>query len=213
MKRVLCILMVFSLIGLAQAFTVTNGDFEIGGGENITDVTGWNDFNGTGGFWEGAWQTNASWITTNGTNQVVLSGAGAGYLYQSIGLSAGEASIDVKFDWGQPNDTGAGRVDSVVVSLYAGDGVFVPGDDIDIRAAGLTLLDTASYTTPASLGGGVMFTDIATLSLAGAGAGTEIFLMFDSGAEWPVVDNVSIVPEPATLAVLGLGVLVLRRKR
>jgi hypothetical protein len=211
MKKVMLALMCMCLVSMSQALSITNGDFEIGGGENILDVSGWYDRN-VGGFWEGAWQTNASWITTNGTNQVVLSGMGYGYLYQSIGLSAGEASIRVKFDWGQPNDTGAGRIDTVVVSLYAGNGVFVGGDNVDIRAAGLTLLDTASYTTPASPGGGVMFTDIATLNV-GVSAGTELFLMFDSGAEWPVIDNIQIVPEPATMVLVGLGALLLRKRQ
>ena len=181
------------LVSMAQGIIgVSNGDFEIGGGNNVADVTNWYD-NNAGNFWDGAWQTNNEGITPNGTMLVVLSDLGNGYLYQSIGHSVGEASIDVSFDWGHPDDTGAGRTDTVIVSLYASDGTFVAADGTALDgAAGITLLDSASYTHTALGTDGEIWTEIVNLDISGANVGDEIFLAFDSGAEWPVLDNVSV---------------------
>ncbi|MBN1127179.1 MAG: PEP-CTERM sorting domain-containing protein [Sedimentisphaerales bacterium] len=224
MKKVLLVLICVGLMSVASAFTITNGDFETGGGENIDDVTGWYDLS-TGSFWEGAWQTNASWITANGTNVVVLSAyntvagdplAGS-YLYQSMGASAGESSVMIGFDWGHPDDTAAGRIDGITISVLASDGSFVADDAIDVYgAAGVSLLDSASYDHVALGTDGEIFPVEVTLDLSGANAGDEIFLRFNSympegGDPWPILDNISIVPEPATLVLLGLGGLLLRK--
>ena len=115
MKRILFILMCVGLVSIAQGdLAITNGDFETGVAENVEDVTSWFEFN-TGNFWEGAWQSNASWITPNGTGIVVFSsfesddfGAPStntndgSYLYQSIGTADGKTSVLIGFDWGAP---------------------------------------------------------------------------------------------------------------
>lgn len=222
MKRGMCVLMCVCLASMAQALTITNGDFELGAGPSADNVTDWYDLN-TGSFWEGAWQSNDSWITPNGTQVVVLSAsgssaedplAGASYLYQSIGTAAGESSVAIGFDWGHPDDTGAGRLDKVTVSVFAGDGSFVAADGTDVYgAAGVTLLDSASFEHTALGTDGEIWSVVANLDLSAANAGDDIFLRFNSASEWPVVDNVRIVPEPITLALLGLGGLLARRKR
>lgn len=223
MKRMMLMVLCLCMAGIASAdFTVINGDFELNPGSNIDDVTDWYDLN-TGSFWESAWQSNLSGQTPNGTNAVVLSAYGTGtgdllaadsYLYQSIGIAAGEASVMIGFDWGHPDDTAQGRVDGVTVSVFASDGTFVGADSTDIYgAAGVTLLDSATYTHEALGTDGEIWTQIVTLDLSGANAGDEIFLRFNSAAEWPSLDNVTIVPEPTSLFLLGLGGVLLRRKR
>ena len=102
--------------------TVTNGDFETGGGSNIENVTGWNDSGGA--FWQGTWQTNNGGITPNGTNVVVLGSYESGairntasadanvgnFLYQSIGTAEpGQTALQVNFQFGQPDDDPGGR--------------------------------------------------------------------------------------------------------
>jgi hypothetical protein len=221
------LLLVCSLATANAALVVTNGDFETGGGENIDNVTGWFDDN-TGSFWESAWQTNASWITPNATNVVVFcawntvagNSLAGSYLYQGIGTSAGESSVTIGFDWGHPDDVAAGRHDGMTVSVFASNGSFVPDDTIDIYgAAGVTLLDSASYDHVALGTDGEIFPVVVALNISGANVGDKIFLRFnnylpEAGADpWPVLDNVRIVPEPATTMLLGLGALALLRKR
>ena len=229
MRKLFVLLMSFMFVAAAQgSLAITNGDFEDGGGENIPDVTGWYD-NSVADFWENAWQTNADWITPNGTNVVVFSSNNTvygepltgSYLYQSIGALTDESSIYVAFGWGCPDDVAAGRIDGLSVAAFASDGTFIAEDAVDIYTAttGVTLLDSASYEYTALGTDGEIFTTVAKLDLSAANAGDEIFLRFNNynpvetgSNSWPVLDNVRLVPEPTSLILLGLGGLALRRK-
>lgn len=229
---------VLGLTGAAHAqLAITNGNFETGGGNNLEDVTGWFDPN-DGTFWHGTWQTNVGAITPNTTNVIVLgsyeSGAIQGtasatpnlgnYIYQSIGTAAGASTAQVSFDWGAPNDDPGGRELGLTVGIYAWDGVggFIPGDNTDlVGAPGVTLLDAESYTLTSTGVDGQIVNAMASLDISGA-ASQELFLRINTyrpanTQSWPVVDNVALapVPEPATLACLGLGglALALRRRR
>ncbi len=192
---------------------ILNGDFEFGGGANIADVADWFD-NNTGGFFEGAWQSNSQ--SFNGTNQVIFSSFEADefgaptpdvddgcYLYQGIGTADGASELNIQFDWGSPTDDDVNRDLGVTVGVYAYDGIgaFVPGDDSDVRgAAGVTLLDSVTFTSAAGTrpAGGTMFVGTtANLNLTGAG-GQELFLRFNgylptTTESWPTVDNVVIL--------------------
>jgi hypothetical protein len=224
----------------SAALSVTNGDFETGGGNHINNVTGWFDKTTGAGFWEGAWQTNTGGVTPNGSNVIVFSSFEAdnfgmptanandgSYLYQSIGTADGATSLQVNFDFGSPNDDNAGgRQLGVTVGIYAWDGVgaFTAADDVDVRGgAGITLLDSESFTLTSSGVDGQISSVSSTLTLSGAGS-QVLFLRFNGytagGTEsWPVMDNVAItaVPEPGSFAALAGGIAVaavaLRRRR
>ena len=207
----------------AGAFSITNGDFETGGGANIQDVTAWFD-NNTGGFWEGTWQSNAQ--SFNGTNVAIFSSFEAddfgtptpdandgGYLYQNIGTASGASTLDVEFDWGAPSDDPGGRNLGMTVGIYAynGTGAFTPADDTDVRGAdGVTLLDSATFTIASSTAGGQELTDVlASLDISAAGS-QQLFLRFNSylpGSTdaWPTLDNVRLVlmGGPETVAIEG----------
>ena len=197
--------------GLPNTLSLTNGDFETGGGENITDVTDWYDDNTGAGFWDGAWQTNADWITTPPNNVVVFSGNDipsqpsadvnvGSYLYQSIGTAGGVTSLQLAFDWGAPGDDPGARELGMTVAVYAYDGLggFNAADDVDLYGAtGITLLDSASYAMT-TVGGSQIDSVLATLDLTGAGT-QELFLRFNNyapagnagdGGVWPILDNV-----------------------
>ncbi len=137
------------------------------------------------------------------------------YLYQSIGTSEGESELKIGFDWGHPDDTAAGRHDGITISAWA---MSALGNSVDLAAA-LNLLDYASYDHIALGTNGEIFPVVVTLDLSGANAGDEIFLRFnnylpEAGADpWPVLDNVRVVPEPATMILIGLGSLALLRRR
>lgn len=236
MKKTVCVLAVCSAMATAQVATaallVTNGDFETGGGENVADVTDWFD-NNPGGFWEGAWQTNAPWITPNGTNLVVFSSIESevfgmptsdvndgSYLYQSIGAADGAASLEIEFDWGAPDDAGPDLELGMTVGVYAYDGAggFTPADGTDARGeSGVALLDSESFTMTTTGVDGQMVSEVAAIDLSGAGS-QELFLRFNgftAGATgaWPVLDNVRIVPEPASMVLLCLGSLAFVARR
>ncbi len=195
----------------AAQISITNGDFETGGGANIADVTSWFD-NNTGGFFEGAWQSNAQ--SFNGTNQVVFSSfesddfgipsptvLDGSYLYQGVGTAAGATSLELEFDWGAPTDDDINRDLGLTVAIYADTtGSFVGVDGTDVNGvAGLTLLDSETFTSAAGTrpAGGTMFTNVLTsLDLTGAGT-NQLYLRFNgylptTTESWPTLDNVGI---------------------
>lgn len=71
-------------------------------------------------------------------------------------------------------------------------------------------------TSPA---GGVLVNELPALDISAAGS-QELFLRvngFLNGTteSWPIVDNIQIVPEPATIGLVGIfgaGVLFVRRR-
>lgn len=211
------------------ALVVTNGDFEIGGGNNLDNVTSWfNPSDGT--FWHGTWVTNNGGITPNGTNVIVLGSYESGavqntassnsldgnYLYQSIGTADGAGSAVVNFDFGAPNDDPGGRMLGLSVAIYAYDGVgtFVPGNSANLYTAsqtpgtGIALLDSNSSFTLVSTGVDAQISTYqAMFNLASAGS-QELYVSFNNyrpanTESWSVVDNVSVaaVPEPSTVAL------------
>lgn len=213
------------------ALSITNGDFQSGGNvSNQPDVTNWFDSN-TGDFFEQAWMSSDQ--SPNGSNVVIFSSLESddfgmpssnandgSYIYQGIGTADGASTVPIGFDWGAPNDDPGDRNIGVSVGIYAYDGVggFSAADGTDVRGgAGVTLLDSASFTIASTTAGGQIENELAELDLTGAGS-DELFVRFNgylpgSGESWPFVDNVTIVPEPSIALLGGLGLFGLLRRR
>lgn len=226
MKRLLFVLMCVCFVSMTQAaIVITNGDFQTNApASNTWNVDSWFDTYPTPDGQTNNWWWEATWygptVSPTGTSVMGLSYMfdTTNWAYQSVGTNS-EALTELKlqYDVGSFTDAGVARDLGVTVSIYESDGTFVGADEVDVDgAAGITLIDSVS-TLYGSVAVGTYLTDIITLDLSTAGSG-ELFLRFENYAgtvdkPWTAIDNVQIVPEPATLALLGLGGLLLRRKR
>ncbi len=224
------------------ALTITNGDFEDLSGFVQADpgtsavVTGWFSVT-SGSFWQNTWHdTRDPEVPTDtesgfsGEGAAAFSGAAGdgqasglngSWLYQSIGTAdVSLTTLPIQFDWGDFGNINGGTRDlGITVSVFESDGTFSAGNDVDVNgASGATLLDSVSFTLPASgPASKLVLGEVATLDLTGH-TGGELFLRFnnwDGGADtpWLMLDNVSIVPEPSIALLGGLGVLSLLRRR
>ena len=142
-----------------------------------------------------------------------------GYLYQNIGTADGASEVQIglqtsTFAGGATKDYG------ITVTILQTDGTFVPGEEVDILgAAGVTVIDlqTAFYTGAAAAG---VKDDVWTLDLSSADT-SDLYLRsnhyrgeVDNGP-FIHIDNIALVPEPATMSLLAIGgpVLIWRRRR
>ena len=235
MKKILAggvaALLACSSISMASLATV-NGDFEADGADYIDNPASWYDVsNGTA--WQGVWLQNA--VSPNGSYNVCIgsyedgaiqSSASAdvdvgNYLYQSMGTADGVTSLTINFDWGCPTDDPGSRELGISIGIYAYDGVgsFVPAVNTDVKDAdGVSLLDASQQFTASSTAGGAIVSASATFDLSAAGS-DELFLRInnyrpDNTESWTIVDNVQVVPEPATFGLLGVaGVALLFARR
>lgn len=209
MKRgvVVCMLLVgLVLVGVAPAITVENHSFELPGvgpdpanpaKPGIDDIPGWSagdvnhwsgaetDYGPTDGLYTGYMQTGAQ--IYNLTDHVIA----AGEVY--------ELQFDMRKTW-----WGA----STTVDLYFDDaGARTPLGSILVTFADQATTDMVGYTLGAN-----------AEDVAGA-IGNQLGIQVTSGTldsyedGWVGYDNFRLTPEPTTIALLGLGVLGLVRRR
>ena len=218
MKKLFALLMSLALVAAAQgSLAITNGDFEADAAQTY-NVTNWYDTvtANTSNWWESTWAGPT--VSPNGTSVLGLSYmfTTTNWAYQSIGVNDAPLSeLYLSFDVGSFTDAGGSRDLGVTVSIFESDGSFVPADNTAITgAAGITLVDSISVLN--TLDPGMMTSEVVMLDLSSAGTG-DLFLQFEnyvgqSGEPWTAIDNVRIVPEPATMALLALGGLAIRRR-
>ncbi|MCK5000908.1 MAG: PEP-CTERM sorting domain-containing protein [Anaerohalosphaera sp.] len=222
MKKLMFVLSCVMLLAVgANAALITNGDFETGDNWNskasTTQPVGWYS-----PMCEAAINGHYGESITNLSDRPALmkSAGTADNYYQQVlsGVDAGTiGSYTVGFDYGVRHH-----------SSYATQ----PGDSYTLR---VSLWDTSANTELAWTSVEILYPDgggsdnnfLTSISEAltydNSGlAGNELALRFtnttpnlggDIGHKTIMFDNVTIVPEPATMALLALGGLMLRRKR
>jgi len=206
------------------AVSVTNGDFEEGSPTgNSMDVLSWFDANQNGqsdsAWWLSTWYGPV--VSPTGSSVMGLSWSSPSWAYQNIGVNdSGLDVLEVTFDLGSFTDAGGPRDIGIMLNVYQEDGTFAAADDADIDgAAGVTLI--GSGQTHQLLDPGTFQTVSVYVDLSPANPANDLwlrFINFDAGADnpWAAIDNVSVttvVPEPTTLALAGLGMAALLFKR
>lgn len=200
MRKLVVMFVVVSMVaGMASANLLTNGNFNTALGAE------WSSWGGTGWVNHEIITPAASLVGVyDGTLQMSLGGDGGGSrgMYQTVaGIAGVEYTLDIEAgaqDWWLPNGS------AYLKFLDSGGG----------ELASYEIDTTASIHSPDLYDTGVPYQDFSVTATAPVGTTAvkvEIAEWAGSGTVW--FDNAVLVPEPATIAILSLGALLIRRKR
>lgn len=214
MKKLLCVLMCVCVVSLAQAIVVENSSFELPGAGKIK---GWD-------------QADGAYYTADGAPAEVPGWQSIGTVVDS-GVEAANVSDGTYAAFLMTSDPAVYQVTNQVISLGATYTLTASLKEIwnalDIEMAfyytndgGATL--NALYTQNVAVNQDYAHHDTSIMYTVtnAAAVGSNLVILFDDttiGAYnmdgWAAIDNVRLVPEPATMLMLGLGGVLLRRKK
>ncbi|MFT7286539.1 MAG: hypothetical protein ACI87W_000645 [Halieaceae bacterium] len=191
-RLVLAQILLLSTVGAAEASLIINGDF-------ATDLSGWGNLGVPGT----QWTAGEAWLGVPGAN-------GTSTLNQSFNLASGADAVSLVFDYNFVGP-GASSPPDVFSVLFSYTDIFANSQIVTAF-----MLDDSSAPVSGTYSNSTALNNIDTTAPV-----TLSFVLFESnqGAGTRVeLDNVSAeaVPEPATLALFGLGVAGLgwsRRKK
>lgn len=200
-------------LSASAAITVTNGTFEDPANPNANagnadqDISGWFDSEVQ---WS-SWHFSDGTPGGEGTGNEVLVMNGSGWVYQSIGTIDPDTTT---LDWEiEVKTSNAG--DRYQIQFFAGS-FGDAAEDIDILGNANQPTDLGVSTFDGDTTG----VRSGSVDVSGQAAGTEVWVRLNqSVGQFRRLDNLNItavpVPEPSSLALLGLGgiALILRRRK
>ena len=203
----------------------TNADFEDGIGNQ--NIPGWFDFQSGNGDLVQSDAPAAVPDDPNGSgwlNIVDSGGVDGTGAYQAFGTrDATDLAYTFNFNVAERSD--ADFNDLIISLYYDGSGTATPADGTTPAAAGLLLADSRPFDFNVGVDGPATGTASITLNASTVGVGDTVYLAFASvdqipsgtvGSQQALIDDVTVtavVPEPASLALVGLGGLCLLGRR
>jgi hypothetical protein len=198
MKKLVMMCLVVSLVSVASAELVQNHDF------SGVDETPWAHMGYAG--WGGSWvDLTEDYFRTGGWGDGISYSNSA--LWQDTGAFFQPNTVyTLEVEWRDGVGSAAGTFDNIQLVLIQIDGAELWTD----AATSLSGPNVGGLTWQTST---LVLDTAVTTSVVGDRIGVGARNMDLVGGAWMDINSVSLVPEPATMALLGLGGLMLRKRR